>query len=96
MYGRADDRAQAPSRSSLPPGYAEFHQQFGTLITALAAQGWTPSETHRRIRVLFPQVNREHLDFALDSGMWEFGSHGEQTPTHVLLATAVWYAVAEA
>ena len=28
--------------------------------------------------------------------MWEFGSHGEQTPTHVLLATAVWYAVAEA
>ena len=62
--------------------------------SGLARMGWTSSEAVHRASVLYPDIDRDLLDQAVHSGRWLFGGSQGQTHSNVLMASAIWYAVA--
>lgn len=74
--------------------YADFCESYDSLLTGLVRMGWTASEAFSRIVVLYPSIDRELLERAINSGRWVFEGRKEQTHTNVLMASALWYAVA--
>lgn len=74
--------------------YTEFCERYDSLLNGLARMGWTSSEAVHRASVLYPDIDRDLLDQAVHSGRWLFGSSQGQTHSNVLMASAIWYAVA--
>ena len=79
-----------------PEGYLDFHDEYRGLIAELASLGFTPTQVHRRLRFLYPSLNQLHLDYALNSGIWQFGPVTADAPSHLVLACGLWYIFAEA
>lgn len=65
--------------SNAPEGYLDFHDEYAELIAELAALGFTPTQVLRRLNFLYPHINKKHLNYALDSGIWQF-YRSRQTP----------------
>ncbi|WP_237198799.1 hypothetical protein [Rothia nasimurium] len=74
--------------------YAEFCERYDSLLSGLARMGWTSSEAVHRASVLYPDIDRDLLDQAVHSGRWLFSGSQGQTHSNVLMASAIWYAVA--
>lgn len=79
-----------------PETYPDFLDRYAPLISDLAAHGWTATETYHRLILLYPQANRDHLNQAIHSGDWTFATNRDHTISTVLMASALWYAVANA
>lgn len=71
----------------------DFSSRYSSLLEGLAQMGWTASEAYTRAVLVYPQIDRELLVWALNSGRWTFAGQ-QQTNSHVLMASALWYAVA--
>ena len=82
--------------SNAPEGYLDFHDEYAELIAELAARGLTPTQVFRRLSFLYPHINRTHLEYALNSGIWQFGPVAASAPNYMVLACGLWYAFAEA
>ena len=82
--------------SNAPEGYLDFHDEYAELIAELAALGFTPSQVLRRLSFLYPHINKKHLDYALNSGIWQFGPVTADAPSYTMLACGLWYVFAEA
>lgn len=82
--------------SNAPEGYLDFHDEYAELIAELAALGFTPTQVLRRLSFLYPHINRMHLDYALNSGIWQFGPVAADAPSYPMLACGLWYVFAEA
>jgi len=65
-------------------------------IAELAALGFTPTQVLRRLNFLYPHINKKHLNYALDSGIWQFGPVTADAPSYTVLACGLWYVFAEA
>ena len=94
-------RKEGPMRertalSNAPEGYLDFHDEYAELIAELAALGFTPTQVLRRLSFLYPHINRMHLDYALNSGIWQFGPVAADAPSYPMLACGLWYVFAEA
>ncbi|MDY6050851.1 MAG: hypothetical protein SPI83_00340 [Rothia sp. (in: high G+C Gram-positive bacteria)] len=74
--------------------YTEFCERYDSLLSGLASMGWTSSEALHRVSVLYPGLDRDLVEQAVHSGRWLFGNGQGQTHSHVLMASALWYAVA--
>lgn len=74
--------------------YEDFCERYDSLFTGLARMRWTVSEATQRVIVLYPNIDREILSRALNSGRWVFEGRREQTLSNVLMASAIWYAIA--
>ena len=79
-----------------PEGYLDFHDEYAELIAELAALGFTPSQVLRRLNFLYPHINKKHLNYALNSGIWQFGPVTAEAPSYTVLACGLWYVFAEA
>lgn len=79
-----------------PEGYLDFHDEYAELIAELAALGFTPSQVLRRLNFLYPRINKKHLNYALNSGIWQFGPVAADAPTYTMIACGLWYVFAEA
>lgn len=82
--------------SNAPEGYLDFHDEYAELIAELAALGFTPTQVLRRLNFLYPHINKKHLNYALDSGIWQFGPVTADAPSYTVLACGLWYVFAEA
>ena len=82
--------------SNAPEGYLDFHDEYAELIAELAALGFTPSQVLRRLNFLYPRINKKHLNYALNSGIWQFGPVAADAPTYTMIACGLWYVFAEA
>ena len=82
--------------SNAPEGYLDFHDEYAELIAELAALGFTPSQVLRRLNFLYPHINKKHLNYALNSGIWQFGPVAADAPTYTMIACGLWYVFAEA
>ncbi|WP_455117157.1 dehydrogenase [Rothia mucilaginosa] len=82
--------------SNAPEGYLDFHDEYAELIAELAALGFTPTQVLRRLNFLYPRINKKHLNYALDSGIWQFGPVTADAPSYTVLACGLWYVFAEA
>ncbi len=82
--------------SNAPEGYLDFHDEYAELIAELAALGFTPSQVLRRLNFLYPHINKKHLNYALNSGIWQFGPVTAEAPSYTVLACGLWYVFAEA
>lgn len=82
--------------SNAPEGYLDFHDEYAELIAELAALGFTPSQVLRRLNFLYPRINKKHLNYALNSGIWQFGPVTAEAPSYTVLACGLWYVFAEA
>jgi len=49
-----------------------------------------------RLNFLYPHINKKHLNYALDSGIWQFGPVTADAPSYTVLACGLWYVFAEA
>lgn len=74
--------------------YLAFCDRYESLFSGLVSMGWTQAEAYTRVFTLFPDINREHLEAALTSDRWVFTGRQEQTLNNVMMASALWYAVA--
>lgn len=74
--------------------YRAFCDRYEPLLTGLSGMGWTQAEVYTRAVTLFPTINREHLEAAITSDRWVFTGRKEQALNNVMLASALWYAVA--
>ena len=79
-----------------PEGYLDFHDEYAELIAELAALGFTPTQVLRRLNFLYPRINKKHLNYALNSGIWQFGPVTADAPSYTVLACGLWYVFAEA
>lgn len=77
-----------------PDSYEEFVEQYSDLLDQLVHAGWTPGETYDRFVALYPQVNPDFLHQAIGSGEWIFVGRKEHLLNNVMMAAALWYAVA--
>ena len=50
----------------------------------------------RRLNFLYPHINKKYLNYALDSGIWQFGPVTADAPSYTVLACGLWYVFAEA
>ena len=82
--------------SNAPEGYLDFHDEYAELIAELAALGFTPTQVLRRLNFLYPHINKKHLNYALNSGIWQFGPVAADAPSYPMLACGLWYVFAEA
>ena len=82
--------------SNAPEGYLDFHDEYAELIAELAALGFTPTQVLRRLNFLYPHINKKYLNYALDSGIWQFGPVTADAPSYTVLACGLWYVFAEA
>ena len=82
--------------SNAPEGYLDFHDEYAELIAELAALGFTPSQVLRRLNFLYPRINKKHLNYALNSGIWQFGPVTADAPSYTMIACGLWYVFAEA
>ena len=82
--------------SNAPEGYLDFHDEYAELIAELAALGLTPTQVLRRLNFLYPRINKKHLNYALNSGIWQFGPVTAEAPSYTVLACGLWYVFAEA
>lgn len=82
--------------ANAPEGYLDFHDEYAELIAELAALGFTPSQVLRRLNFLYPRINKKHLNYALNSGIWQFGPVTADAPSYTMLACGLWYIFAEA
>ena len=82
--------------SNAPEGYLDFHDEYAELIAELAALGFTPTQVLRRLNFLYPRINKKHLNYALSSGIWQFGPVTADAPSYTVLACGLWYVFAEA
>ena len=82
--------------SNAPEGYLDFHDEYAELIAELAALGFTPTQVLHRLNFLYPHINKKHLNYALDSGIWQFGPVTADAPSYTVLACGLWYVFAEA
>ena len=82
--------------SNAPEGYLDFHDEYAELIAELAALGFTPPQVLRRLNFLYPHINKKHLNYALNSGIWQFGPVAADAPSYPMLACGLWYVFAEA
>ena len=82
--------------ANAPEGYLDFHNEYAELIAELAALGLTPTQVFRHLSFLYPRINKTHLDYALNSGIWQFGPVTAAAPNYMVLACGLWYAFAEA
>ena len=82
--------------SNAPEGYLDFHDEYAELIAELAALGFTPTQVLRRLNFLYPHINKKHLNYALNSGIWQFGPVTADAPSYTVLACGLWYVFAEA
>lgn len=82
--------------SNAPEGYLDFHDEYAELIAELAAMGFTPTQVLRRLSFLYPHINKKHLNYALNSGIWQFGPVAADAPSYPMLACGLWYVFAEA
>ena len=82
--------------SNAPEGYLDFHDEYAELIAELAALGFTPTQVLRRLNFLYPHINKKHLNYALNSGIWQFGPVTAEAPSYTVLACGLWYVFAEA
>lgn len=74
--------------------FIEFCERYDSLLSGMVSMGWTLSETAQRAIVLNPEIDRELLTRALASGRWVFEGNKDQIHSNVLMASALWYAVA--
>lgn len=74
--------------------YTDFLTHYTPLLNDLASNGWTATESYHRFALLHPNANREHLARAIYSDTWTFASTRDHTLSSVLMASALWYAVA--
>ena len=81
--------------SNAPEGYLDFHDEYAELIAELAALGH-PTQVLRRLNFLYPHINKKHLNYALNSGIWQFGPVTADAPSYTVLACGLWYVFAEA
>ena len=94
-------RKEGPMRertalSNAPEGYLDFHDEYAELIAELAALGFTPTQVLRRLNFLYPHINKKYLNYALSSGIWQFGPVTADAPSYTVLACGLWYVFAEA
>lgn len=82
--------------SNAPEGYLDFHDEYAELIAELAALGFTPTQVLRRLNFLYPHINKKYLNYALSSGIWQFGPVTADAPSYTVLACGLWYVFAEA
>ena len=82
--------------SNAPEGYLDFHDEYAELIAELAALGFTPTQVLRRLNFLYPHINKKYLNYALSSGIWQFGPVTADAPSYTMLACGLWYVFAEA
>ncbi|WP_237221243.1 TY-Chap domain-containing protein [Rothia nasimurium] len=74
--------------------FAEFCEHHDAFFTDLVSMGWTASEAYSRVVAVYPSIDRELLERALYSGRWVFEGQQAQTHSNVLMASAIWYAIA--
>lgn len=74
--------------------YLAFCNRYESLFSGLVSMGWTHAEVYTRVTTLFPDINREHFETAMASDRWVFTGRQEQTLNNVMMAAALWYAVA--
>ena len=76
--------------SNAPEGYLDFHDEYAELIAELAALGFTPTQVLRRLNFLYPHINKKYLNYALSSGIWQFGPVTAVAPSYTVLACGLW------
>lgn len=74
--------------------YEDFINEFSPLLDELASAGWTPSEAYSRLVSIYPEVNSDNVHRAIYSGNWTFVGRKEHILNNVMMAAALWYAVA--
>ncbi|QRZ61280.1 hypothetical protein [Rothia sp. ZJ932] len=75
--------------------YDEFLAQYSAVLGDMADTGITPSEAVVRFRTVYPDAPAHYLDKAMVSGQWFFVGRRESPINNVMIAAALWYAVAE-
>ncbi|MFJ3031404.1 hypothetical protein ACIP5Z_05830 [Rothia terrae] len=74
--------------------YEDFLSSYSSVIGEMAAMGLAPSEAMSRFRTIFPDAPIDYLNHAISTGEWIFVGRREQPINNVMMASALWYAVA--
>lgn len=74
--------------------YNAFLTEYTPLLAQMAKSHWTTNEVYTRFTTMYPTESREHLATALDSGNFTFTGRREQPLNNMMMAAALWYAVA--